>query len=217
MSTHEQLRRDLGSYVVGALDPGDRSRLEAHLGTCPACREELAAYAGLPGLLSRVTLDEVVNQSLLPAPALLPRLLDTVEQERQASVKRLRRWRVAAGGLAATAVATAALAVLPGPTGVEAPTSELRAAAGSPAVGAVALGPRPWGTSVELDLQGLPPAELYVAWVADDDGDRSEVASWGPTDDGSATVTGATALAPRSVRGLTVETEDGTRLLTLRR
>lgn len=153
MSTHEQIRRDLGSYVAGALDPVDRGRLEEHLATCAACREELASYAGLPGLMSRLSLDEVLDHALLPAPSLLPRLLDTVQHERRADRSRLRRWRLAAGGLAATAAASVLLAVVPGPVDDDQPTQQLVATAGSPAAGTVALEARPWG-----DLRRAHPA-----------------------------------------------------------
>ena len=49
--THTRLRELLGPYVLGGLDADDRARLEAHLPTCAACRDELATYAGLPALL----------------------------------------------------------------------------------------------------------------------------------------------------------------------
>lgn len=216
MTTHEHLRRDLGSYVVGALDPGDRARLEEHLATCAQCREELASYAGIPGLLSRLSIDEVLDDSLLPPPALLPRLLDAVERERRADRQRLRRWRLAAVGLTATTAASAALFVAAGQVGQQ-PTQQLVATAGSSATGAVALAPRDWGTSVELTVAGLPPAGSYVAWTEDPAGVRTAVASWGPTDGGRAVVTGASALDPEAVRSVTVEADDGQRLLTLPR
>lgn len=215
MSDHKQFRIELGSYVAGALDPADRARLEEHLAGCSSCREELASYAGLPGLMSRLSYEEVVDQSLLPPPSLLPRLLDAVAQERQAEGNRLRRWRLAAAGLAATAAAAVVLALVPGGVGDVEPDQQFVAAAGSPAAGAAALDPRPWGTSVALTLEDLPPADSYVAFALDDDGERTTLASWGPTDDGSAMVTGATNLPLESVETLTVETSDGLGLLTL--
>jgi anti-sigma factor RsiW len=57
--THTELRLSLGSYVLGSLDPADRAALDAHLPGCPACREELASYAALPALMSRLSIDQV--------------------------------------------------------------------------------------------------------------------------------------------------------------
>ena len=52
------IRHALGVYVLGAIDPAERSKVDAHLSTCPACREELAGLAGLPALLRRVPVGE---------------------------------------------------------------------------------------------------------------------------------------------------------------
>jgi anti-sigma factor RsiW len=53
-----QWRYEAAVYVLGASTPGDRRRYEAHLGSCPACRGEVAALAGLPGLLRRLSAAE---------------------------------------------------------------------------------------------------------------------------------------------------------------
>ena len=52
-------RASLGVYVLGAIDPAERSLVDAHLLTCPDCRDELAGLAGLPALLARVNPDEI--------------------------------------------------------------------------------------------------------------------------------------------------------------
>src|SRR5262249_53331665 len=44
----------LGVYVLGAADPAERQRLEAHLPGCQACRAELIRLAPLPGLLAAI-------------------------------------------------------------------------------------------------------------------------------------------------------------------
>ncbi|MEV4252687.1 zf-HC2 domain-containing protein, partial [Spirillospora sp. NPDC049652] len=49
-----EVRTALGVYVLGAIDPPERARVDGHLTSCPACRDELAALAGLPALLGRV-------------------------------------------------------------------------------------------------------------------------------------------------------------------
>lgn len=42
VAPHEEFRTFLGAYVLGALHEDDRCRqLEAHLGDCGVCREEL--------------------------------------------------------------------------------------------------------------------------------------------------------------------------------
>lgn len=41
---HVPFRENIPAYAIGALDAEDATALEAHLRTCEACREELAAY-----------------------------------------------------------------------------------------------------------------------------------------------------------------------------
>ena len=54
-----EARLSLGVYVLGAIDPGERGLVDAHLVTCRDCRDELAGLAGLPALLARVNPDEI--------------------------------------------------------------------------------------------------------------------------------------------------------------
>jgi hypothetical protein len=48
-----------GAYVLGSLSLDDRTTFEKHLPDCTTCSRTLVELAGLPGLLSRVTVDEV--------------------------------------------------------------------------------------------------------------------------------------------------------------
>jgi hypothetical protein len=49
----------LGAYLLGALDPGERAALEAHVAGCADCQAELIAMAPLPGLLRRTPFEEL--------------------------------------------------------------------------------------------------------------------------------------------------------------
>lgn len=217
MTSHDELQRSLGSYVLGALDPSERAQLEAHLSGCPSCREELASYAGMPGLLSRLSVDEATGSALLPPPSLLPRVLARVDRERRAARTRLHRWQAATAALSTAALVAGVLALLPSVVGPETARRSLVASSGVSASGELTLERRPWGTAVGLRLEGLPAATSYTAWAVDAAGSRSAVATWGPTPDATAEVTGATALAPDAVRELVVSTDGGRQLLTLTR
>src|SRR5690349_6560337 len=69
-----EARLSLGVYVLGAIDPAERSLVEAHLQICPECRDELAGLAGLPALLARVNPDEISricpDDTVLSSPGL---------------------------------------------------------------------------------------------------------------------------------------------------
>ena len=209
MTGHAALRRSLGAYALGALEPAERAELDAHLAGCPACHEELASYAGLPALLSRLSRQEATGDAPLPAPSGLPRLLTAVEHERERHAGRLRRWQAATALVTAGAAGAALLTLAPNLVERAPAARPLVAAEGVSASGQLRLEPKPWGTAVQLRLHGLPPAASSTASAVDDRGVRSPVATWGPTADGSAEVTGATALPGARLRSITVSTNDG--------
>jgi anti-sigma-K factor RskA len=108
---HEQ---DDGSYILGALSPGERAAYERHLATCSFCREAVADIAVLPGLLGRLDLTDL--ERLLqpdPHPASpsnnrTPELVTAAQRSRRRERKKM---RVRVLG---TAAATAFLALMIG-------------------------------------------------------------------------------------------------------
>ncbi|MGZ6869366.1 MAG: anti-sigma factor family protein [Frankiaceae bacterium] len=70
--THQQ-QLEIGAYLLGALPPRERSGFEEHLAACAACRNEVADLAGIPALLGKVSLSDVVAAPPASAPD-LPRI-----------------------------------------------------------------------------------------------------------------------------------------------
>src|SRR5215471_14742354 len=108
-----EIRHALGVYVLGAIEPGDRTQVDEHLATCADCREELASLAGLPALLRRVPTAEAERLAVAdqadaatdeaPPASLLPALL-----ARTAQARRVRRWRELAAAAAVVVLALGA-------------------------------------------------------------------------------------------------------------
>ncbi len=69
---HAEAEQSLGSYVLGALDASDRAAVEEHLKTCVGCRAELVTFAGLPGLMGRLTAQEAQDGRLRTRPPCCP-------------------------------------------------------------------------------------------------------------------------------------------------
>jgi predicted anti-sigma-YlaC factor YlaD len=122
-----EIRQLLGVYVVGAIDPAERSLVDEHLGSCAACRDELAGLAGLPAMLSRVPAEDVARLGAAvvslpepqePSPELLTALLRKV-----AARRRTRVWRGAASVAAAAAIAAGGTAAVLNLTGSPAPAT----------------------------------------------------------------------------------------------
>lgn len=58
---------DVGAYLFGSLDLKERAEFERHLGGCDCCQAEMLRLAPLPGLLGRLTLEDVENLDEIPA------------------------------------------------------------------------------------------------------------------------------------------------------
>ena len=196
-----------GSYVLGALSPGERREYEQHLEGCPTCARAVQELAGLPGLLARVdpaVLEDPAEPEEVPE-TLLPALVGEVRRSR-------RRRTVAAGSLAAAAAAVVvtlgavtltssdgndgptAAPTGPSPTSTTSPTS---AAVGRPMTpvgytdmeAQVALTSVPWGTRLDLTCSyeteqhvapGAQPGAgtTYSLVVHTRDGRTEQVATW---------------------------------------
>lgn len=192
---HDEIRRDLGVYVLGALDPDERDRFEEHLEECEACRRELTAMAVLPGLLTRGGPEAAAAVPTSPPPV-------SVVVQRLAKARRRARRRnqlLAAVAALTTGIAAVAVAVLlaaPGESG------GVRYVADRSGINAI-VEERAWGMAVQIEAAGLPPGPGFVAMAVAEDGHRTQVASWTDTG-GAVTVEGACYLAPDEMARLEI-------------
>ncbi|WP_051469160.1 zf-HC2 domain-containing protein [Actinomadura oligospora] len=228
-----ETRTALGVYVLGAIDPAERARVEAHLASCPACRDELAALAGLPALLGRVDVGQIDAVSE-PAPGILDGLLARVEAERR------RPWyrrRPAAGWtpLAAAAAVVMAVGLVlggvvgrqvaggpqagPRPSGTSSAPSETRTAtdASTHVTASVVLRRGAWGTRAEITVGGVPQGSACRWFLVTRSGEREMLGSWYvPYAEGGGAY-GATTMYPRDqIASFQVDTLDGRKLVTIR-
>ena len=70
MRDEGHVRHELGAYLLGALEPGERRAVEVHVDTCPGCRDELAQLSGLPSLLDRISVEEARGMDIMMVNAL---------------------------------------------------------------------------------------------------------------------------------------------------
>jgi len=199
----------LGAYLLGALDPRERAEVELHLTECRRCRDEVADLAPLPGLMSRITVEEAVSGPPPVDDAMLERLLTAATRERRTSAVRLRLLAAAAavvliggsvGGVAlyrsATAQSTHAVSASSGRVHLR---IEMAAASN--------------GTALTIWLSGVR-AEEHCELIAVSDTGASEVASsWEATYSGTAVIKGTTAIPYAHLKQFVVRTYDGVELL----
>lgn len=200
----------LGAYVVGALDPRERAGVETHLASCPACRDELASLAPLPGLLSRLTVDEVLAGPPPVEDALLERLLTAAARERRASRHR-RRLAAAAAVVLLAGGTTAGVA---GWRATHATHWQQISASRQGVHMSVDLEPGSSGTGLQLWLRGVPSGERCKLVAVAADGTRDVAGSWEATYEGTATITGTTSIPRDRLQRLEIVTYDGETLVS---
>ncbi len=216
MSDPGHVREELGAYVLGGLGPGERRAVDAHLAECQRCRDELARLSVLPGVLDRLTAEEVLEDLTSVPETVRPQLASQLAAAGQGLHRQVRRWRAAtaAATLAAAAAAAALLVVDPAPTETVRVAVVPVAADAAQVEGTVAAFAWEWGTTVEVDLASLPARERYTIWVVDVDDEWIAAGTWGPTDDETARVRSATAVPTPRVARVEVHGDDGSSLLT---
>jgi hypothetical protein len=213
------IHRDDAAYVLGALSPADRHRYEEHLAGCARCQESVRAFAGLPGLLSRVPVEQVTAEPVAPPPELAGNLFAAARR-----VRRRRRLVVVAGG-AVAAVVCLVLALLlafgpgQGPTGTQPPPARaMTAVVPAPVTATAALAARPWGTDVTVRCRYHGSVSYPVGYtlvVVDAGGHSEQISSWSAVPGKTMVLTGTTASRPEQIRAIQVRTSDGTPVLSL--
>jgi len=212
-------RQALGVYVLGAIDPAERSQVDRHVTGCQECRDELAGLAGLPALLSRVSADEVGRISLedadaAPVGATPPGdLLESALSLTAARRRRQHRWQAAAAAAAAVVAAAGIVAGLRlasgAPASASAPPASWPTARTTSALSGVTATLRydrePWGTAMDIQVIGVPSGTTCQLWVTDAQGVHLAVSGWTAAN-GSATAwyAGSTWVTASQVQGFDV-------------
>jgi hypothetical protein len=187
-----EARPSIGVFVLGAIDPAERTLLDGHLATCRECRQELEGLAGLAGLLRRLDPDEVSRisgddpvrvVSDEPPAELIGTVLDLAKAKR-----RRERWRYLSAAAAVVMLAAGAFG------GLQAATSTTRtvvvgsrianwesAEGANLATGAsatVAYANQAWGSAFKVLVKLIPMGTTCQLWVVHPDGTRTQAAAW---------------------------------------
>lgn len=161
---------DLGAYVLGALDPDERRRVEEHLARCPECAVELAEFAGLPAMLDRVRPSDLSPVAVTPSPELFARMTAAA---RPPSRLRSRTWAL----VAAAVVALAGIGVGVGVWAHGAGDQTVTASAGS-VQATVTASATDHGSALVVSVAGMKPHETCQLVAVGRDGVRHAAGEW---------------------------------------
>lgn len=215
-------RISLGAYVLGALEPGERGRVDAHLAECDACRDELASFAALPGLLGRVSLDEIEAEiAPQPHPQLLERILDATVRERRRE-RRMRRLAAVAAAVIVLAAAVVTGVAVSSSHHSAAPLASVKVSNTDPATGitaSVVEWHKAWGSALEVTVTGAESISSYAATcqliAVSKNGTEDVAASWAATASDKIVAQGSTSLAPSDIAWFKVVGSDGKTLVKI--
>jgi hypothetical protein len=186
-------RELLGVYVVGAIEPNERSVLDAHLNQCYGCREELAGLAVLPAMLHRIPIaeaeplmrsDQDGQDNDDPAPRVLSGLLTEVRTRRRA--RRLRGVLAAAAAIViAVGGSVAVSAVVNGHSHAPMQALDVASAYRDGMSVTVEYGELHWGTEMWVQVHGIPENTRCQFWVVTSGGRTVHAGGWriGPDGD----------------------------------
>ena len=200
MSDHQPFHQWSAAYVLGALETEERLSYEAHLASCEICQSEIRSFSAIPGLLNRAGTDELIEAP----PRVVESMVERIQSEWSELSRSRNRWRWIAGAAALVALVLAVATM----TGTSQLGTQMVVQSDSVATGTVSLEERPWGTAITLDLKELPPNDTYVAWAVDNSGEWQQVATWGPTPNSSAYVSGASSFDTSDLERIVVTPED---------
>jgi Putative zinc-finger len=79
-SMHAVVMESLEEFLAGTLEPSERNSIEAHLGNCAACREELRGMEDLSLLFSSLRPQTAIE----PAPGFYARVAAQIEERNAA-------------------------------------------------------------------------------------------------------------------------------------
>lgn len=213
----------LGVYLLGALEPEERSTFESHLYGCDICRAELVRLAPLPGLLNQISLSDFEESAAspvavlettappfelpvavteLPDPVVIDQVAEPDTPERPKPYRRF--WFAAAAAALVVALVVAGILGYEAMQGQSAPQAQtVTWSATNPATGAradVVLTQKSWGTDIRVWMSNTPAGKECKLVILARNGYRDragykEIAGWWQTGhDSHEEIPGATSI-----------------------
>jgi Putative zinc-finger len=205
---HHRYREQIGAFLLGKLDEGERKAMQTHLNSCPVCQAEVRELEPVVGALADASPDRI-DEAPWPPGDLEELTLAPILGEIHRARRRRRRFRWS--GLAAAAIFVVAIG-LAGFTWLLEPAVALEPLSFSVAPGMEVEGhliKHDWGTEIRLVVSGLRDGQTYRVTLVSEDGERVNAGTFIGIGDKQLRYTFTAALLRKEADRLEVRTPGG--------
>src|SRR5215211_7180100 len=205
---HHRYREQIGAYLLGKLDEGERKAMQRHLNSCPVCQAEVRELEPVVAALADASPDRI-DEAPWPPGDLEELTLAPILGEIHRARRRRRRFRWSA--LAAAAIFVVAIG-LAGFTWLLEPAVALEPLSFSVAPGMEVEGhliEHDSGTEIRLVVSGLRDGQTYRVTLVSEDGERVNAGTFIGIGDKALRYTFHAALLRKDADRLEVRTAGG--------
>ena len=206
------------AYVLGSLSGNERREFEAHMATCPQCREAVAELSGIPALLAHLDAAEVgaIDDPEAQTPPMNPEVLDSLLAKVAWRRRRRRRLGIATLAAAAAVLAVAlVVGILPairghgGDSEPMASSVTMSKIAQTPINATVTMTGFGWGTRIDMVCtygdyasRGAATTQNLGMIVVGRNGTQDQIATWVGVNGATALPSGATLLPKDQIKSV---------------
>jgi hypothetical protein len=202
-----EMTTSLGPYLLGGVELDEWSSIDGHLQWCEICQAEVVRLAGLPGLIGKIPVEEV-----------LPRPRPSESEHSPAGRKGVARARIMQTGGALVVALAAILGVIALSRGPSPSWSHTFALVGSNPVtgvsGGASLTAEEWGTEIWVKLRGVPAGRECELVARTRQGRAVVGGTWWSTSANGAWVPATAPFQPSQIASVEIATPSE-RLVTL--
>jgi hypothetical protein len=206
---HHRYREQIGAFLLGKLDGGERTAVQAHLNSCPICQAEVRGLEPVVAALANAAPDRIDEDPCPPSDleelALAP-ILGEIHLARRR--RRLFRWStLAAAAICVVVIGLAGFTLFLEPEASAEPLSFSEVPSGVEVEGNLIA--RAWGTEIRLVASGLREGLTHRVTLVSKDGERVDAGTFRGTGDKPLSGTFNAALWRKDAARLEVRTPDG--------
>jgi hypothetical protein len=172
LEEHHRYREQIGAFLLGELDEGERKAIQTHLNSCPVCQAEVRELKPVVAALADAAPDRIEEDPRPPGDLeelTLAPILGEIHRARRR--RRRSRWSaLAAAAICVVAIGLAGFTWLLEPAVALVEPVPFSVAPGMEVEGHLIA--HTWGTEIRLVVSGLRDGQTYRVTLVSEDGER---------------------------------------------